>query len=81
MRTRQFWTDALERAVRTFAQVLVAAITAGLVVTDTAQWTAALLTAVVAALVSVLMSIGGTAVGDPQSPSYLPESTDGWGQP
>ena len=51
-----------------------AAITAGLVVTDGAQWGAALLTAAVAALVSVLMSIGGTTAGDPQSPSY-------WGQP
>lgn len=74
MRTRQFWVDTGERAVRTFAQVLVAAITAGLVVTDTAQWTAALLTAVVAALVSVLMSIGGTTVGDPQSPSFFEEA-------
>ena len=78
MRTRQFWTDALERAVRTFAQALVAAITAGFVVTSGAQWKAALITAAVAALVSALMSVGGSAVGDPASPSFLPEATDRW---
>ena len=30
--------------------------------------------AVVAALVSVLISIGGTTVGDPQSPSFFEEA-------
>ena len=60
--------------MRTFAQALVAAITAGLVVTDGAQLTAALLTAVVAALVSVLMSLAGTRVGDDQSPAFFEEA-------
>ena len=41
MRTRRFWVDAAERAIRTFAQALIGAITAGLVVTDAAQWKAA----------------------------------------
>lgn len=36
MRTRRFWVDAAERAIRTFAQALIGAITAGLVVTDAA---------------------------------------------
>lgn len=74
MRTRQFWIDTAERAVRTFAQALVAAITAGFVFTDSAAWGQALLVAAVAALVSVLTSVAGSAVGDPASPSLLPEA-------
>ena len=74
MRTKAFWIDAAERAVRTFAQALVAAITAGFVLTDAAAWGQALLVAAVAALVSVLTSIAGSAVGDPASPSFLPEA-------
>jgi hypothetical protein len=42
MRTRAFWERAAERAARTFAQALLGALTAGLVVTDAAQWKAAL---------------------------------------
>ena len=41
MRSKAFWIDAAERAIRTFAQALIGAITAGLVVTDAAQWKAA----------------------------------------
>lgn len=74
MRSRAFWIDAAERAVRTFAQALVAAITAGFVLTDGAAWGEALLVAAVAALVSLLTSVAGSAVGDPQSPSFLPEA-------
>lgn len=72
MRSKAFWVDAGERAVRTFAQALIAAIAAGLVITDAAAWGFALLTAVVAALVSLLTSVAGSAVGDPDSPSILP---------
>lgn len=74
MRTRQFWVDTGERAVRTFAQALVAAITAGLVVTDIAQWKAALITSGFAAVLSVLMSLAGTRVGDDQSPAFFEEA-------
>lgn len=74
MRTRQFWVDTGERAVRTFAQALVAAITAGLVVTDIAQWKAALIASGFAAVLSVLMSLAGTRVGDDQSPAFFEEA-------
>lgn len=74
MRTRRFWIDAAERAVRTFAQALVAVLAAGFVVTDGAAWTQALLSALLAALVSVLTSIAGSAVGDGSTPSFLPEA-------
>ena len=72
MRSKKFWADAAERAVRTFAQALVAALTAGFVFTDAAAWGAALLTAAIAALVSLLTSVAASGVGDPSSPSLLP---------
>lgn len=75
MRTRRFWIDAAERAVRTFAQALAAVLAAGFVVTDGAAWTQALLSAVLAALISVLTSIAGSAVGEQGSPSLLPEAS------
>ena len=77
MRTTAFWIDAGERAVRTFAQALVAALVAGFVFTDAAAWGEALLSAVVAALVSLLTSVAASGVGDPASPSLLPAA----GQP
>ena len=72
MRSKAFWIDAGERAVRTFAQALVAALTAGFVFTDGAAWGAALLTAAIAALVSLLTSVAASGVGDADSPSLLP---------
>lgn len=72
MRTRRFWVDAAERAIRTFAQALIGAITAGLVVTDAAQWKAAGIAAAVAALVSLLTSVAASGVGDQSTPSLLP---------
>ncbi len=72
MRSKRFWIDAAERAVRTFAQALVAVLAAGFVVTDGAAWGEALLSAVLAALISVLTSVAASGVGDPSSPSLLP---------
>ena len=74
MRTAKFSIDAAERAVRTFAQALVAALTAGFVFTDGAAWGAALLTAAIAALVSLLTSVAASGIGDPNSPALLPEA-------
>lgn len=72
MRSKAFWIDAGERAIRTFAQALIGAITAGLVVTDAAQWKAAGIAAAVAALVSLLTSVAASGVGDQSTPSLLP---------
>ena len=72
MWTKAFWIKAAERALRTFAQALLGALTAGLVVIDAVQWKAALIAAVVAAFASVLTSVAGTAVGDRQDPALLP---------
>ena len=72
MRSKAFWVDAGERAVRTFAQALVAVLVAGCVFTDAAAWGEALLSAAIAALVSLLTSVAASGLGDPASPSLLP---------
>ena len=72
MRSKAFWANAGERAVRTFAQALVAVMVAGFVFTDAAAWGEALLSAAVAALISLLTSVAASGVGDPTSPSLLP---------
>ena len=72
MRTSAFWANAAERAVRTFAQALVAVMVAGFVFTDAAAWGEALLSAAVAALISLLTSVAASGVGDAESPSLLP---------
>lgn len=71
MFTPRFWKRAFERAVRAFAAALVGALTAGMALTDAAQWKAALITAGTAGLVSVLMSLAGSKVGDSESPSFV----------
>ena len=72
MRSKAFWIDAGERAVRTFAQALVAVLVAGFVFTDAAAWGEALLSAAIAALVSLLTSVAASGVGDQSTPSLLP---------
>ena len=67
-----FWLEATERALRTAAQALLGALTAGFVFTDAAAWGEALLSAAVAALISLLTSVAASGVGDPVSPSLLP---------
>lgn len=58
MFTLKFWRDAAERAVRTFAQTLLALIIVGPLASVLAiNWDRALATAGVAALVSVLNAI------------------------
>ncbi len=77
MRTTAFWIDAGERAVRTFAQALVAVLVAGFVFTDAAAWGEALLASAVAALISLLTSVAASGVGEPASPSLLPTAQVG----
>lgn len=72
MRSKAFWVDAGERAIRTFAQALVAVLVAGFAFTDAAAWGEALLASAVAALISLLTSVAASGVGDPSSPSLLP---------
>ena len=77
MRTKQFWIDLAERAGRTFAQVLAAAVlilpqpVPGAFDIRSLDWETSLSLAAGAALLSVLMSLGGTKRGDPESASLL----------
>ena len=78
MRTSQFWIQAAERAIRTFAQALVAMLVAPFVFTDAAAWGEALLASAVAALISLLTSVAASGVGDPESPSFVDEGESRW---
>jgi Putative lactococcus lactis phage r1t holin len=73
--TRAFWLDAAERAVRTAAQTALGVITAlgvsvGLL---DVPWLLVASSSGLAALVSALMSVVGSQVGEPDTASLLPE--------
>jgi hypothetical protein len=69
--TKKFVADALERAVKTFAQALVGVFVGNVTVANVG-WAASLAVAGTAALVSVLTSVASTQVGsDPDSASVL----------
>lgn len=72
MFSAQFWKDLAERAVKTFAQALVAvlAVSIGSPVWHI-DWLAALGIALTATLLSVLTSLASTATGDPDSASAV----------
>ena len=75
MWTSEFWKQAAERAVKTFAQTLVAA---GLVVGVAGwdEWQAALIAAGIAALLSVATSVASAGFGDKGTPSLVSETLE-----
>lgn len=70
MFTKLFFKDTAERAVKTFAQAMVAVMTAGATGVLDVDWVNALSVSLLATLVSVLTSIGSGTVGD-QSASAI----------
>ena len=70
MLTTKFWKATFERAVKTFAQALLATVTAaaGLGLEDIG-WAEALSVAGLAVVASVLTSIVSLPAGEPESPS------------
>lgn len=62
--TRTWWQAVALRALKTFAQTIVAMIGTGLVAWGEVPWVLILSTALVAAMVSVLMSIADLPDGD-----------------
>ncbi len=75
MFTYRFWQLASERAVKTFAQSLVAILSATGFGLLTAPWSTVLSTAGMAAVLSVLTSMASAPVGEPNSPSLLPAAS------
>lgn len=67
-----FWRSALERAVKTFAQTLVALFSANGIGLLNAPWGMALSAAGMAALLSVLTSVASEQVGERGTPSLVP---------
>lgn len=73
MRTREFWLDALERAVRTGAQAVLALWpTTAAVLDGGTNWELIGYGSALAAGFSLLTSIVGSQVGNPTSASMLP---------
>lgn len=64
MLTRTFWTDTLERALKTFAQSALATLGAGSVNLLHTDWATVLGIGGGAAVVSVLMSLGSERFGN-----------------
>lgn len=72
MWTWRFWRATAERAVKTFAQGVGGAIVGGAVTPASIGWKAALAVGGVAAVLSVLSSVGSARVsGEPDSPSLV----------
>jgi hypothetical protein len=72
MFTRQFWTLTTERMIKTFAQTLASVLVASGVGLFSAGWASALSAAGMAAVVSVLTSVGSLKIGPADSPSVVP---------
>ena len=64
-----FLKSLLERAIKTFCQALVAVLTAGATGLMSVPWLSAIDMAGLAALLSVLTSVGSAPWGDPSTPS------------
>jgi len=70
MFTRRFWILTAERMIKTFAQTLAGVLVAGATM-SVAGWKTALSAAALAAIVSVLTSIGSLKIGPADSPSVV----------
>ena len=66
----QFIKDMLERAIKTFAQTLLATLAIATTLQDV-DWLTSLSTAVLAALISVLTSIVSGNIGDTETASLV----------
>ncbi|AXH67262.1 metallophosphoesterase [Streptomyces phage Wofford] len=75
MKTSKFWKDSFERAVKTFAQSAVAIMAVSTSLFDV-SWMQAAGTAGLAALVSLLTSIGSAGVGSSESASLVVDTKD-----
>jgi hypothetical protein len=70
-----FWKATAERAVKSFAQSLLAILSASSLGLLDVDWVTCLSTAGMATVLSVLTSIGSTRIGDSDDPTALPTAT------
>lgn len=75
MYDKRFWLAAGERAVKTFAQALIAMFVGGMTIL-TIDWQQALAVSVTAALVSVLTSLISAPLGTNPGPSLVDETIE-----
>ena len=66
-----FFKSLVERALKTFCQTLAAVLTAGALDLFSVAWLPAISTAGMAALLSVLTSVGSAPWGDVKTPSLV----------
>lgn len=71
MWTGSFWKQAAERAVKTFAQAMVAVLTAGATGLLEVDWGQAFSVAGLAAVVSLLTSVATSGMGPQGTPSMV----------
>ena len=74
MFTQTFWKSAIERAIRTFCQTLIAVVGASKFDWMSADWQSLLVTSCVAAGLSVLTSIAGVNIGEKGSSSLVADA-------
>jgi hypothetical protein len=75
--SRYFWRATAERAVKSFAQSLLALLSAQQIGLLDVAWVASLSTAGMVTLLSVLTSLASTQVGDSRDPSAVPTQPAG----
>jgi hypothetical protein len=75
LRTSKFWKDAFERAIKTFAQSAVAVLALSASLIDV-RWGAAIGTAGLAGVISLLTSVGSAGVGSSESASLVVDTKD-----
>lgn len=75
MRTKEFWLDTLERSLKTGAQVIIVAWPTTALL-DSGSWQVIGITALGAMGLSLLTSIVGSSIGNPESASMLPASKE-----
>lgn len=73
MTTAAFWRATAERALRTFAQALIAVISLDGADLLTVDWPQSLSVAGLAAVISVLTSVAASGAGGDGGPSFGPE--------
>lgn len=69
--TRKFWIDAIERAVKTVAQVAMSIIGTTAVYLSDVNWTLVASAAVLGGIVSILMSIASAGINEKGSASLV----------